>query len=574
MPIVDVVLLLGQSNAGSQGRIYSTATRAGVDSVGINPAEFDQARTDTRIFVQSHAPFGGNNGWQYMDPGNNTQALSPTSSPRGSFGVETTIADRLSADTGRETWIIKAGGTGIEPDFMQSIGGTSLANRLNGQDWNPSSSNELVDQYLNLVTQGFKDLYAANYIPNFRGIVWLQGEADASLGTEQSSYQTLEEELLIGLRETIGTQNVPIVSSLLKTSLNNSRRNVSAVNAAKRANSESIEHYHIVETEDLSFHDNIHYDSKSVIQLGDRIADSLLTSDSLEVPIVDIDISGGRISVSERQYIRGNNQLTVSESYGFIRIQDSNHLLQMQPSMPNSDVFQEVVSVPSTYISGGIDFVVGRGDDSISAVGFNHRTKMRGGLGNDQLMGGNQSDILYGEQDDDFLAGNKGLDRLLGQGGDDILNGGSDADFLNGGTGNDILYGEEGGDRLIGGGGRDILVGGLGQDKLWGKSGADRFVYSSVEESPYGAGTRDLILDFASGLDLIDLSAIDADITTEGHQSFVFQGMDGFSGNAQSLRFSHIGKNTLISASTRGSFEGFQIYLRGNIDLSLSDFIL
>ena len=59
-----------------------------------------------------------------------------------------------------------------------------------------------------------------------------------------------------------------------------------------------------------------------------------------------------------------------------------------------------------------------------------------------------------------------------------------------------------------------------------GGTGADRFVWEGDYYSvtvPFG---RDVVRDFSNGTDKIDLSAVDADVSTPGHQSFEWVGMD------------------------------------------------
>ncbi|EJL29231.1 Ca2+-binding protein, RTX toxin [Caulobacter sp. AP07] len=98
------------------------------------------------------------------------------------------------------------------------------------------------------------------------------------------------------------------------------------------------------------------------------------------------------------------------------------------------------------------------------------------------------------------------------------INGSSGADTLTGGTGADIIAGYGGADTIRGGGGADILYGG---------AGADTFVY--------GAGDSallhwDIIADFASGQDKIDISAADGGnivIARFGATSFVYFGSAG-----------------------------------------------
>jgi Ca2+-binding RTX toxin-like protein len=102
-------------------------------------------------------------------------------------------------------------------------------------------------------------------------------------------------------------------------------------------------------------------------------------------------------------------------------------------------------------------------------------------------------------------------DNLFGEAGDDTLEGGGYR--LQGGAGDDALYSWDAGS-VVGGAGDDILRGSGG--RWWGGKGADRFVA--------GDGSRwGTIEDYdAREGDVIDLSAIDADSTTDGDQAFVF----------------------------------------------------
>lgn len=112
------------------------------------------------------------------------------------------------------------------------------------------------------------------------------------------------------------------------------------------------------------------------------------------------------------------------------------------------------------------------------------------------------ADIITGNAANNILQGMAGVDRLMGKDANDILLGGADADQL---------YGDAGNDRLDGG---------AGQDKMYGGAGADVFVFSFASDT---ARTKsDKVLDFQTGVDKIDLSAIDADIGVAGNQAFVY----------------------------------------------------
>jgi serralysin len=112
-----------------------------------------------------------------------------------------------------------------------------------------------------------------------------------------------------------------------------------------------------------------------------------------------------------------------------------------------------------------------------------------------------------------------------------------------GGTGDDKLSGNSAANRLEGGSGADRLGGGPGVDSLIGGSGGDVFVFSSLGDSQSYAHRSDgkkkapdMLADFQSGVDRIDLSGIDAVWGTAANEAFIFVGAAAFSGQAGELR--------------------------------------
>ncbi|MBL4645737.1 MAG: hypothetical protein JKY99_04690 [Rhizobiales bacterium] len=150
----------------------------------------------------------------------------------------------------------------------------------------------------------------------------------------------------------------------------------------------------------------------------------------------------------------------------------------------------------------------------------------------ENLVGSNFADRLWGDANNNLLAGLNGDDRLYGGAGDDHLEGGAGADILDGGEGEDVasysissggvyvrlaetgeeavgqggdaqgdvlidiehLIGSHFGDALIGNsgdnilqglGGMDFLEGGAGADTILGGVGSDFIVYSSSESAIY-----------------------------------------------------------------------------------------
>ncbi|KQV42699.1 M10 family metallopeptidase C-terminal domain-containing protein [Rhizobium sp. Root1212] len=176
---------------------------------------------------------------------------------------------------------------------------------------------------------------------------------------------------------------------------------------------------------------------------------------------------------------------------------------------------------------------------------------------------------------------------VLGTRGNDVLAGGKTDDYLDGMGGNDIIKG---------GDGKDILLGGAGVDTLTGGAGADIFVFRSIGDSAEGisgyvnnvtlgvqsgAGKRDIITDFTSGLDKIDLSPIDANTKMASDQAFVWRGNANFSGKAGELIFRHFNEagtamdKTIVYGDVNADGQAdFQIEISGLSALRASDFIL
>jgi hypothetical protein len=98
---------------------------------------------------------------------------------------------------------------------------------------------------------------------------------------------------------------------------------------------------------------------------------------------------------------------------------------------------------------------------------------IRGGLGDDTLVGGDGDDLCRGGQGSDDLFGNLGDDTVRGGAGEDEVHGGDGNDLCRGGLGDDLIYGEDGIDDLYGGFGDDTCEGGVGDDSLHGEAGFD-----------------------------------------------------------------------------------------------------
>ncbi|CAN7447979.1 calcium-binding protein [Caulobacter sp. LjRoot300] len=107
-----------------------------------------------------------------------------------------------------------------------------------------------------------------------------------------------------------------------------------------------------------------------------------------------------------------------------------------------------------------------------------------------------------------------GVNGLI-QGGDIFVSGGVNPNLQ--------VIGQDGADVLAGGTGSDLIIGLSDSDTLSGGAGADTFLYSAQTDSM--ATTYDVILDFQTGQDLLDVGATQASaisIVRSSQASFVF----------------------------------------------------
>ena len=213
------------------------------------------------------------------------------------------------------------------------------------------------------------------------------------------------------------------------------------------------------------------------------------------------------------------------------------------------------------------------GNASLNGAGNMQNNTIKGNAAHNLLSGLNGNDKLYGFGGADTLRGGNGNDTLTGHNGNDTLVGNNGADNLFGGNGNDLLQGNAGADKLYGGAGADRLVGGWGRDLMSAGTDAvrDVFVFNVLADSRTGA-SHDVIFQFDSGEDKIDLSSIDANRAQAGNNAFAFSGS---SAAANSVWYETDQSGAMVYSDVDGDAKAdFQVELRGVAHLNASDFIL
>ena len=230
-------------------------------------------------------------------------------------------------------------------------------------------------------------------------------------------------------------------------------------------------------------------------------------------------------------------------------------------------------------------------DNVIGNVGSN---VLNGGEGADTMAGAGGADTYYVDNGDDIVSENasQGTDKVysylsaytltanvengtLRTSNGGSLTGNALNNTLNGSDFNDSLSGEAGNDTLIGNAGNDTLTGSAGADTLTGDDGADIFDFNALSELGLGSGTWDVITDFATGTDRIDLSTMDANAVLAGDQAFSFIGASAFSTTDATAQLHFDAVNHILYGSTNADASAeFAIVLTGVNSLTSSDFML
>jgi len=243
---------------------------------------------------------------------------------------------------------------------------------------------------------------------------------------------------------------------------------------------------------------------------------------------------------------------------------------------------------------GNDTFFARAGDDTVE--GGAGQDNLTGGIGNDLLLGGDGDDRLSLDADNDTLDGGAGSDWLVvngstgvtvnlsvttaqatGYGNDTIRNienvqGNSGQDRITGNASANHLIGNGGNDMLWGGAGADTLNGGAGADSLYGGVDTDRDVFVFESTSDSSAAARDTIFNFVSGIDDIDLRAIDANAGMAGDQAFTFTGNTA---SAYGVWAMAVGSDMIVRADTNGDrVADFEVMLAGVQSVNAGDFLL
>ncbi len=158
------------------------------------------------------------------------------------------------------------------------------------------------------------------------------------------------------------------------------------------------------------------------------------------------------------------------------------------------------------------------GADNDTIYGGNAGDVIHGGPDDDAISGGAGNDILYGDDNDDTINGDEDCDRIWGGKGDDVINTGpSGPNLVNdegapGGDYSEIVFGEDDDDLIyaLQATGNTYLDGGNGMDRIEGSPFSDAIVGGADGDTLLGFGGTDTIHGNAGTDDIFGGDAADA----------------------------------------------------------------
>lgn len=242
---IDVYLLAGQSNMDGRGKT------AELDAALKEPLK------DVPIWYRQ--PLGDSGGLQPLAPGFSIAPGHKGGLPGPTFGIELSFARTLLAKQPKQRIAFIKG----------SRGGTTIEQWGPGQPGKPDTQGECYRLYVDTVAKAIAALKADGHTPTIRALLWHQGESNAKDSTE--AYQAKLEKFIARIREDVGNPDLPV---LVGEVIDNGQRDT--IRAAQKAIPGVVKNTIFVTVDGLTSSDKgTHFDTKSVLELGQRFAAAL-----------------------------------------------------------------------------------------------------------------------------------------------------------------------------------------------------------------------------------------------------------------------------------------------------------
>lgn len=236
---INIVFIAGQSNASSAGAISSENTNL-----------IDDIKLTKGFIFSSVCPC-----IEFYDPHRKCNTYKPR------FGVELGILSSLKEENYLFIKYFK-GSTGIE----------LLENQV---DFHPYSEGESYQEMVDLFQIGIDEAQDLFEKVNYKGFIWIHGESDAQ---SQESAEKYSDNLYLMYSKltnelNLDINNLPFI--LTELSDLNSSPFKTEIQKQQQSFVDSIPNGVLHKTKDLTLIDNVHYDGRSIIQLGQELKNYL-----------------------------------------------------------------------------------------------------------------------------------------------------------------------------------------------------------------------------------------------------------------------------------------------------------
>ncbi len=289
--LLSPILIIGQSAPVDTFFLFFLGGQSNMEGYGYNhklPEKLNKPFNDVWIFQgtpgQDEKPGGGQGSWNQLRPGHGTgfQATFKENSYSNRFGIELTFAEKMQELYPRQKIaLIKycKGGSSIdslaasvfgswEPDFQGKTGINQYDHFLATMRYATSETD--------INNDGRKDVL----LP--KGIVWMQGEGDASHGEAIAlRYFDNLKRLMDLIRASMQTDDLPVVIGKISDSWNDPKDQKvwdhgELVQYAQEKYARTDKSAAIVRsTRYYKYSDPWHYDSAGYIDLGEKFAEAM-----------------------------------------------------------------------------------------------------------------------------------------------------------------------------------------------------------------------------------------------------------------------------------------------------------
>lgn len=257
---VATVALHGQSNASGRGL-------RGTSDASV-PVEYRGAQTNVNIWWGSPSDNIGT-AYQTYNLTNNAHMLGDTVAAT-QFGMDTSLGKEYIDRLGGQVFINKYAIGGIGLRFVNSATGSfASGNRAWGQGTGSNHwSRIMTNWWQNLQVQ-----QAAGRVPDLRGVVWWQGEQDATDATAAGEYQANLTQWISDYRHESGFPSARFVLCRIHTAIDGTAfPHKNTVRAAIDAIGTSVSGTQIFSVDSYTLRDTAHVNGDGQIAIGNEIS--------------------------------------------------------------------------------------------------------------------------------------------------------------------------------------------------------------------------------------------------------------------------------------------------------------